>query len=131
MTGYGTISAHARPVGHFLRLYGTRGTVHADFRLRTAVADAEQTVPSALGRLLPALRQGLDYLRAARANVWRFTKSDFHYFAGMRRLMTEFYRSIRDDLPPPIEYALILRTTELMDRIIVATNAAAAESRTA
>ena len=55
--------------------------------------------------------------RLLRRNLWRFLKSEIHYFSGMRNLITEFYRSIQTGGPLPIEHAEILRVTRVMDEI--------------
>jgi predicted dehydrogenase len=117
VSAYGTFSSHARPVGQFLRVYGSRNTVHVDYNLRTVVLDPDQTLPSAIGRLLPPFQQGWRMIRIGRSNVRRFLHNEFHYFAGMNRLITAFYGSIREDGPLPISYRDILRVSEWMDEI--------------
>jgi len=117
-TAYATFCAHAKPVGHFVRVYGTRATVDADFNMRTLVFEAEQTMPSALGRLFPPFRRGFAYLRQAGHNVREFGGSRFGFFAGMNRLFSLFYDSVLQDAPLPISYSEMLRVSELMDEII-------------
>ena len=117
-SAYATFSSRARPVGHSLRLYGTRNTVRADFAARTVVLERKQAFPSALGRLFPPFLTAKDYLRQGLANVNSFSRTRFHYFAGMHCLLTEFYLSIEKDTPPPISYREILRVSDWMDQII-------------
>jgi hypothetical protein len=50
-------------------------------------------------------------------NVSSFSHSRFHFFDGLRRLLSEFYLSIENDSPPPIAYEEILRVSALMERI--------------
>jgi predicted dehydrogenase len=116
-SAYATFSSHIRPVGNFLRIYGTRNTLHVDFTSRTVVLDAAPKLPSAIGRLLPAFQQSHQYFRAAYANVRRFLKYDFHYFAGLNRLISLYYDSILHDTEVPIPYRDILRISEMMDEI--------------
>ena len=117
VTAYATFSAHARPVGHSLRVYGTRNSAYVDFVARTLVLEREQTFPSALGRLVPPFLVAKDYLRQGLKNVNSFSHARFHYFDGMRRLLSEFYLSIERDSPPPIAYSEILRVSSMMERI--------------
>ena len=35
----------------------------------------------------------------------------------MRRLLTDFYQSIENDTPPPLDYEEILRVSSIMERI--------------
>lgn len=116
-TATGLFSAHARPVGHFLRVYGTRNTAHVDWVARTVTLDASPRLPSALGRLGPAFEQALEYAREAAGNVKMFSRSQFDYFSGLRLLVDHFYRSIRDDAPLPIPYRDMLRVSSMMDEV--------------
>jgi predicted dehydrogenase len=117
VSAYLTFSSHARPVGHFLRVYGTKSTVHLDYVFRTMSVEAQQTVPGAFGRLLPPFKTGLQSLRQATHNAREFAGSRFHYFAGLNRLISLFYQSILCDSPVPIPYTDILRVSEIIDEV--------------
>ena len=116
-SAYATFSSHARPVAHSLRVYGTRNTAFIDYAARTIVLERKQTFPSSLGRLAPSFLVAKDYLRQGINNVKSFSRARFHYFDGMRTLLTEFYDSIENDTPPPIGYEEILRVSAMMERI--------------
>jgi predicted dehydrogenase len=116
-SAYATFSCHARPVGHCLRVYGTKNTAHVDFMARTVVLERKQALPSAVGRLVPSFLTAKDYMRQGMKNVGRFSRSQFHYFDGMRTLLTDFYLSIERDTEPPIAYREILRVSAMMDDI--------------
>jgi predicted dehydrogenase len=117
VSAYVTFSSHARPVGHFMRVYGTKNTAHIDFALRTMLVEKKQTVPSALGRLLPPFKSSWQHLRQATHNAREFAGSHFHFFAGMNRLLSLFYESILHDTSVPIPYSEILRVSQIMDEI--------------
>jgi predicted dehydrogenase len=116
-SAYATFSSHARPVGHTLRVYGTRNTAHVDYAARTLVLERNQSFPSALGRLFPPFLVAKDYLRQGLKNANRFRHARFHFFDGMRQLLTEFYLSIEQDSAPPIAYEEILRVSAMMETI--------------
>ncbi len=116
-TAYLTFSAHARPVGHFVRVYGTKNTAHADFNNRTVALDRAPTIPSAVGRLVPAFESAAQYLRAGTKNLGRFAGSRFHFFAGLGDLISRFYESIETGGPLPISTRDILRVARMMDDI--------------
>jgi predicted dehydrogenase len=117
VSAYVTFSSHARPVGHFVRIYGTKNTVHVDYALRTMSVERTQTVPSPLGRLLPPFESSWKSLQQATRNTQEFAGSRFHYFAGMNRLFSLFYQSIINDTAVPIPYGELLRVSEIMDEI--------------
>jgi len=116
-TVYGTFTSHVRPAAHFVRVYGTRNTAHVDYVMRTVTLDAAPTLPSAIGRLVPAFSQAARFAKAGGKNVLRFAKSDFHFFSGLSHLFRGFYRSILDDEPPPIPHRDILRISGMLDEI--------------
>jgi len=117
MSAYGTFSSHARPVGHFMRVYGTKNTAHIDFALRSLVVEKKQTIPSALGRLMPLFKSSWQSLQQATHNTREFAGSRFQFFAGMNRLLSLFYESILRDTSVPIPYSEILRVSQIMDEI--------------
>jgi len=131
VSGYGLVSAHARPVGHTLRVYGTRNTVWANFEARTVTVEPRQKFPSALGRLPQAYDQVRQYRQAARRNIRQLLKADFQYFQGMRHLLSRFYASIRDDGPPPIPYGDILRVSVIIDALVAGLRQTSSEQRLA
>lgn len=119
----GLVSAHARPVGHTLKVYGTRDSVELDYAARTLVHSARQSQPSAIGRLFPAWVQA----RQFRANGWRnngrFWRHEFHYFQCMRILLDRFYGAIAGEGADPIPPAQILRVCRLIDEIVLSMRA--------
>jgi len=117
VSAYGTFSSHARPAGHFLRVYGTKNTAHADFWMRTVTLDAYAKLPSAIGRVTPAFEQAFEFFREGGKNVAQFARSDFHFFSGLNLLIRRFYESITDGTPLPISYRDILRVTAMMDEV--------------
>jgi predicted dehydrogenase len=116
-SAYITFSSHARPVGHSMRVYGTKNTAYIDFALRSMSVEEKQTIPSALGRLVPAFMSTWQSLRQATRNAREFAGSRFQFFAGMNRLLSQFYDSVLHDTPVPIPYAEILRVSQIMDEI--------------
>lgn len=117
ISAYVTFCSHARPVGHFMRVYGTKNTAHIDYRFRTMSVEGNQTIPSALGRLVPPFQSTWESLRQATHNAREFAGSRFHFFAGLNKLLSLFYESILHDTPVPIPYAEMLRVSQIMDEI--------------
>lgn len=116
-TGFATFTSHVTPVSHFMRVYGTHAVVHADFNIRTVTIEHGVTLPSAIGRLIPPFKRGNEYWRQGRHNVWRFARSDYHFFAGMHHLMRRFYAAIREGAELPISYRDMRRLSTVMDTI--------------
>ena len=117
VTGYGTFSSHIRPAAQFVRVYGTRNIAHVDLAARTVTLESSPKLPSAIGRLVPPFEQASALVGQGLSNIGRFLRSDFQFFAGMRRLMSLFFDSIVDNGPVPIAYRDILRISNMMDEI--------------
>ncbi len=118
VSAYATFSAHVRPAAHFVRVYGTKNTVHADFVGRTVTLVRGSRLPGAIGRMAIGFAQALEHLRAATRNAVRFARSEFQFFAGLERLMALYYQSILQGSPPPIPHRDILRIAEWADEIV-------------
>ena len=128
VTAAGMVSAHVRPAAHTMRVYGQRDSVALDYVARTLVPVARQNQPSAVGRLFPAWDQARRFAGNGLRNVGRFLRHDFHFFQGMRVLLTEFYRGIEQGGPLPIAYEDILWSVDVIDRIVVAMAPVAADA---
>lgn len=117
VSGYATFSSHIRPMGQFVRVCGTKSTVRVDYANRTVTFEAAPTLPSAIGRLLPAFQNAWGFVKAGADNTLRFARADFQYFSGMKELISRFYDSIENDAPLPIAERDILRIARIMDEI--------------
>lgn len=116
-TIYGTFSSHIRPVGHFARVYGTKNSAHVDYVARTVTLESSGSLPSAIGRLVPAFEMASRFAKAGARNVMKFARSDFHFFSGLNYLFRAFYRSILHGEPLPISHRDILRVSAMLDDI--------------
>ena len=117
VTAYGTVSSHARPVEHFARIYGTKNIAHVDYVSRAVTLDCEPRLPSSLGRVFPPFCQSWRFFREGTRNVLRFAKSEFHFFAGLNRLIALFYDSILRDQAPPVSYRDMLWVSRVTDKV--------------
>lgn len=125
VTASGLISAHAKPVAHTLKVYGTHDSVELDYAGRTLVHSARQSQPSALGRLFPAWTQARRFRRNFWRNTRQFRRHEFHYFQPMRVLLQRFYDAVEHGAPDPIPPAHILRVCRLIERTLDAAKAVA------
>ncbi len=125
VTASGTVSAHARPAAHTLRVAGTTDTVELDYAARTLVRSARQSQPSAIGRLFPPFVQARQFRRNAWRNVADFGRSKSHYFQCMRVLLARFYGAIDGRDEDPVAPAQILRVCRMIDAIVEQTRSPA------
>ena len=84
---------------------------------RTVTLDPDATLPSAIGRVVPAFQHGARFLKEGARNVARFAKSEFHFFSGLNHLIRSYYESILHNTAVPIPYDDILRVSAWLDEI--------------
>ena len=123
LTISGFISSHAKPGAHQVHVFGTKDALALDFAGRTAVSMARQRYPSALGRIICAFDQSKQYFGQFRKNANEFRQHDFHFFQGMRRLLTSFYGAIQEGGESPLKTRDVLLTCRLIDAIVAASPA--------
>jgi predicted dehydrogenase len=116
-SAFATFTSHARPIGHFLNVYGTKKTARLDFETGTIALTSTTALPGALGRLSRTFGEGLQYLRQGTQNVLRFVRGEYHSLAGLNFLIDAFYDSIRQDGPVPIPYRDMLKVASLTDDV--------------
>jgi predicted dehydrogenase len=118
-TAYFTFSTQMRPVLHQFRIYGPANGLLLDQDNETVIKLRGARYKSYLEQFVPPLSFAKQYIGNASRNLRTFLRSDFHPKSGMKCLIESFYRSIREDIPPPLSYDQILRTSRIMDAIFV------------
>ena len=99
------------------RIYGAHGSLTVDLDARTVAVRRNPDLPGAFGRIESPWRDWRQGARSFRRNVWKFVRSDLHYFAGMRGLIEAFCTAILSGSPPPIAFDEMRRVTRIMDEI--------------
>ena len=117
VTAYFTFSSQMRPAIHQLRVYGTKNGLILDQDHETLTALRGERFKSYAEKFIPPMIFARQYFSNLTTNMRTFLAGDFHMKSGMKYLIEAFYRSIVDGTPPPIPYAEILRTANIMDAI--------------
>ena len=117
LTAYFTFSTQMRPVLHQLRIYGPQNGLIVDDDNHSIVKLRGSAYKSYLEQLVPHLSSAAQSLGNLNKNLKLLIKRELHNDKGMKNLIESFYRSIRDDSPPPISYREIILTSWIMDEI--------------
>lgn len=117
VSAFAAFSSHARPVAHFLNVYGTKNTARLDFDLGVITLASSSALPGALGRLSRTFGHGLQYFRQGATNTIGFARSEYHVLAGLGFLIDAFYDSIRQDGPVPVPYDDLLKVAAMSDAV--------------
>lgn len=103
------------------RVYGTKGALEIDLDAQSVVRIAPSALPGAFGKLEAPWSRRREAGRVLRGNIWRFLRSDIHYFAGMRTLFEKFQDTVRTSGSAwPIPAEEMVRVTRVMDEIFAA-----------
>lgn len=116
-TAYFTFSSQMRPSLHEFRIYGPKNGVCLDQDHDILLKLRGQKFKSFADKFVPPAIFAKQNIGGLLTNVKLFMRNDFHMDVGMRYLFDALYRSIREDGPPPIPYAEIMRTARIMDSI--------------
>lgn len=117
VTAYFTFSSQMRPALHQFRIYGPKNGLLLDQDNETLIRLRGIRHKSYLEQFIPPCSFAGQYLDNLAQNARMFMANDFHPKSGMKYLIESFYRSIRENTPPPVPYAEILRTSRIMDDI--------------
>jgi predicted dehydrogenase len=116
-TGYFCFSTQMQPGISQLRLCGIRNSLLVDQLSGTLTRHTPRNAKSYLAYVIPPLRDALQGVRHAVANVMDFLRGELYQDFGMRELMARYYEAIETGGPPPIPYREIVLTARLMDDI--------------
>src|SRR5262245_21461710 len=113
-------SSLARPVQRLARVYGTLECLEVDLETRLLRHSRPARSPGPFAKIEAPLRHLREAAGSLRRSIWAFVRSDMHFFAGMNRLIAEFYQAIAKGGQPPIPEHEIRRVSAIMDRIFEA-----------
>ncbi|MGA9471283.1 MAG: Gfo/Idh/MocA family oxidoreductase [Terriglobales bacterium] len=116
-TAYFTFSSQMRPSLHDFRIYGPKNGLILDQDHEILLRLRGTKFKSFADFFIPPVLFARQHLSNLVRNAKLFLARDFHMEAGMKVLIESFYRSIREDAPPPIPYREILLTARIMDMI--------------
>lgn len=116
-TAYFTFSSQISPALHQFRIYGPKNALIIDDDHQIVIKIKGTKYKSYLDQFIPPMVYGEQYIGNAITNLSKFLRSDLHMNAGMKLLISSFYRSITDNTPVPIPYEEILLTSKIMDMI--------------
>jgi len=117
-TGMLSVSLAVSPRYQFVKIYGTRGTLHADLLNNyLSVETVSGVLPKTINRNLTNFSKGFALIGAGVRNLTRFMLGKLGLFDGTERMIRLFYRSILLDEPLPVTPEEGLLSMQLMDEI--------------
>ena len=117
LIGYINISLNEKPDMISLTLKGTRGIIQANLFNGILTLQRKSGLPRAIDRGLSGFQLGLQNLRGALVNIYKFATGRIDKSGGIDQVISRFYASILNGLETPISLDKSLRVVDLMTRI--------------
>jgi nucleoside-diphosphate-sugar epimerase/predicted dehydrogenase len=118
-TGVGEVSLSlcSSPEVNRVEVVGTRGRITADWQTMTVLTTKESGWPSALVRFTSNFATALDLARAGMVTLLGIATGKVKRYQGLRTIIEQFYRSLREGQAPPVSPEQGLLNVQLMDQI--------------
>jgi nucleoside-diphosphate-sugar epimerase/predicted dehydrogenase len=97
------LSLTTAPERNRVEIVGTKGRIWADYASLTVLVERVNFLPGIVRRLLGNLGLSWQLTRRSIGNVLAILLGRMKRYPGMRTLIEEFHRSIREDRPAPVE----------------------------
>ena len=113
--GHVALSLGIRPNVNFLRISGSRATLHVDFAGRTLRLERLRALPKAVARALLNLELAGQLSIATFSNALKLMAGRLKSYHGHGNLIRAFYRSIEKDGPAPVSVEAARRVVGVYD----------------
>jgi nucleoside-diphosphate-sugar epimerase/predicted dehydrogenase len=107
----------ASPECNRLELVGTLGRINVDFDAMTVLASSENGLPTAVNRFGGNFVTAAKLADASLGVAYGLASGRIKRYMGIRALIAEFYRAVREDAPPPVSPEDALLNVRLMEQI--------------
>jgi predicted dehydrogenase len=117
-------STQIKPGLNEFRILGPVNSLAVDLVSGTLIRNRGKSHKSYMTFVVPPLINARQHFRNFRRNFVDIVRWRLHYDSGMKELIDQFYRSIRDHAAPPIAERDIVLTARIMDEIFAQIQAA-------
>jgi len=97
------VSLSIQPFMKYVHLYGTEGTVRVNLTTNSLTIARNRELPRALARGMLGIDEAAQLMRGTVSNAYKVARGRLRSYPGMGVLIEEFYRSIEEDRPAPVD----------------------------
>jgi len=97
------VSLSIQPFMKYVHLYGTEGTVRVNLSTNSLTLARNRDLPRALARGMLGVDEAAQLVKGTAANAYQVARGRLRPYPGMGVLISEFYRSIADGRPAPVD----------------------------
>jgi predicted dehydrogenase len=111
------VSLSIQPFMKYVHIFGTESTIYVNLTTNSVLLLKNRRLPRALARGMRGIEEGMQLLGNTVVNAVRVATGRLRSYPGMGVLISEFYRSIATDGPPPVDSAAGREVVRLLDRV--------------
>ncbi len=97
------VSLSIQPFMKYVHLFGTEGTIRVNLSTNSLTLAKNRDLPRALSRGMLGVDEATQLLRGTVANAYQVARGRLRPYPGMGVLIRDFYRSIEEDRPAPVD----------------------------
>ena len=97
------VSLSIQPFMKYVHVYGTEGTIRVNLTTNSFTLAKNRDLPRALARGMLGIDEARQLLRGTVSNAVKVVSGRLRSYPGLGVLISEFYRSIEEDRPSPVD----------------------------
>jgi predicted dehydrogenase len=111
------VSLSIQPFMKYVHIYGTEATIYVNLTTNGLTLLKNRRLPRALARGMRGLEEGVQLLSGTVANAVRVATGRLRPYPGLGVLIKEFYHSIAEDRPPPVDSVAGREVVRILDLV--------------
>ncbi len=97
------VSLSIQPFMKYVHVYGTEGTIRVNLTTNSMTLARNRELPRALARGMLGIDEATQLMKGTVGNALKVATGRLRSYPGLGVLISEFYRSIREDGPVPVD----------------------------
>src|SRR5262249_31409007 len=97
------VSLSIQPFMKYVHVYGTEATIRVNLTSNSMTVSRNRDLPRALARGMLGVDEAAQLLRGTVGNAARVATGRLRSYPGLGILINEFYRSVQEDKPVPVD----------------------------
>lgn len=113
-----TLSCASRPPLHYLKIFCEKGVIFVNLNALTVLVDDDFRLPRAVSRAIYNLSQSYQLFSSTLGNSVKHIRRRLVPYHGLMNLIDDYYKSLKNDTPPPVSRELVLAVSETEEVIL-------------
>jgi predicted dehydrogenase len=111
------VSLSIQPFMKYVHVYGTEGTIRVNLTTNSFTLAKNRDLPRALARGMLGVDEARQIIRGTVANAVKVARRRLRPYPGLGVLISEFYRSIEEDRPAPVDVEAGREVVRVLDLV--------------